>query len=101
MPWQSITLELAEGEAEALSEALLEAGAVSVAIEDALADTAEEVARYERWQRRRLAMKPGLTCLWQIQGRNQLDFDQWMELDLHYIGRAENATPLNRNALLI
>ena len=45
----------------------------------------EEVARYERWQRRRLAMKPGLTCLWQISGRNELDFDQWMRLDLAYI----------------
>ncbi len=45
----------------------------------------EEVAKYERWQRRRLAMKPGLTCLWQISGRNQLDFDQWMRLDLQYI----------------
>jgi exopolysaccharide biosynthesis polyprenyl glycosylphosphotransferase len=45
----------------------------------------EEVARYERWQRRRLAMKPGLTCLWQISGRNQVDFDQWMKLDLAYI----------------
>ena len=45
----------------------------------------EEVARYERWQRRRLAMKPGLTCLWQVSGRNELDFQQWMELDLEYI----------------
>ena len=45
----------------------------------------EEVARYERWQRRRLAMKPGLTCLWQVSGRNELDFDQWMRLDLAYI----------------
>jgi exopolysaccharide biosynthesis polyprenyl glycosylphosphotransferase len=45
----------------------------------------EEVAQYERWQRRRLAMKPGLTCLWQISGRNELDFDQWMKLDLAYI----------------
>ena len=45
----------------------------------------EEVARYERWQRRRLAMKPGLTCLWQISGRNQVDFDRWMQLDLAYI----------------
>jgi len=45
----------------------------------------EEVAKYERWQRRRLAMKPGLTCLWQISGRNELDFDQWMRLDLQYI----------------
>ncbi|MEO8276964.1 MAG: sugar transferase, partial [Thermoanaerobaculia bacterium] len=45
----------------------------------------EEVAQYERWQRRRLAMKPGLTCLWQVSGRNELDFDQWMKLDLAYI----------------
>jgi len=45
----------------------------------------EEVARYEPWQRRRLSMKPGLTCLWQISGRNELDFDRWMELDLKYI----------------
>ncbi len=45
----------------------------------------EEVARYQRWQRRRLSMKPGLTCLWQVSGRNQIDFDQWMRLDLEYI----------------
>ena len=45
----------------------------------------EQVARYERWQRRRLAMQPGLTCLWQVSGRNELDFDQWMKLDLAYI----------------
>jgi lipopolysaccharide/colanic/teichoic acid biosynthesis glycosyltransferase len=45
----------------------------------------EEVAQYQRWQRRRLSMKPGLTCLWQISGRNDLDFDRWMQLDLEYI----------------
>jgi exopolysaccharide biosynthesis polyprenyl glycosylphosphotransferase len=45
----------------------------------------DEVAQYQRWQRRRLAMKPGLTCLWQISGRNHVDFDQWMRLDLEYI----------------
>jgi lipopolysaccharide/colanic/teichoic acid biosynthesis glycosyltransferase len=45
----------------------------------------EEVARYERWQRRRLSMKPGLTCLWQVNGRNELDFHSWIELDLQYI----------------
>ena len=45
----------------------------------------EEVAKYSRWQRRRLSMKPGLTCLWQISGRNNIDFDRWMELDLEYI----------------
>lgn len=46
----------------------------------------EEVARYEKWQRRRLSMKPGLTGLWQVSGRSDLpSFDQWMELDLAYI----------------
>ncbi|MFL6197276.1 MAG: sugar transferase [Thermoanaerobaculia bacterium] len=45
----------------------------------------EEVAQYQRWQRRRLAMKPGLTCLWQISGRNNLDFERWIQLDLEYI----------------
>ncbi|HEX5045292.1 MAG TPA: sugar transferase [Candidatus Polarisedimenticolaceae bacterium] len=45
-----------------------------------------EVHRYERWQRRRLSMKPGLTCLWQINGRNQItNFEEWMRLDLRYI----------------
>jgi exopolysaccharide biosynthesis polyprenyl glycosylphosphotransferase len=46
----------------------------------------EEVASYHRWHRRRLSMKPGLTCLWQISGRNDIqDFDRWMQLDLQYI----------------
>lgn len=46
----------------------------------------EEVGKYERWQRRRLSMKPGLTCLWQINGRNHItNFNQWMKLDLEYI----------------
>ncbi len=46
-----------------------------------------EVERFRsRWQRRRLSMKPGLTCLWQVNGRNRIvDFDEWMELDLEYI----------------
>jgi exopolysaccharide biosynthesis polyprenyl glycosylphosphotransferase len=44
-----------------------------------------EVERYEGWQRRRLSMKPGITGLWQVSGRNQIDFDQWMKLDLEYI----------------
>jgi exopolysaccharide biosynthesis polyprenyl glycosylphosphotransferase len=45
----------------------------------------EEVSHYEPWQRRRLSMKPGLTCLWQVSGRSELDFDRWMALDLKYI----------------
>ncbi len=45
----------------------------------------QEVERYKRWQRRRLSMKPGMTCLWQISGRNQVGFDEWMRLDLKYI----------------
>jgi exopolysaccharide biosynthesis polyprenyl glycosylphosphotransferase len=45
----------------------------------------QEVARYERWQRRRLSMKPGITCLWQISGRNEISFQDWMKLDLTYI----------------
>jgi exopolysaccharide biosynthesis polyprenyl glycosylphosphotransferase len=44
-----------------------------------------EVKKYERWQRRRLSMKPGITCLWQVSGRNTIDFEDWMRLDLAYI----------------
>ena len=45
----------------------------------------EEVAKYERYQRRRLSMKPGITCFWQISGRNQVKFEDWMAMDLRYI----------------
>jgi exopolysaccharide biosynthesis polyprenyl glycosylphosphotransferase len=44
-----------------------------------------EVAEYEAWQRRRLSVRPGLTCVWQISGRNQISFEQWMMLDMRYI----------------
>ena len=44
-----------------------------------------EVIRFESWQRRKLSMKPGLTCLWQVNGRNAIDFEDWMRLDLEYI----------------
>ncbi len=45
-----------------------------------------EVEKYDVWQRRRLSMKPGLTCLWQITpGRNVVSFTKWMEMDLEYI----------------
>lgn len=45
----------------------------------------EEVERYERWQRRRLRMRPGLTCLWALEGRDGLDFDTWIRKDLDYL----------------
>jgi exopolysaccharide biosynthesis polyprenyl glycosylphosphotransferase len=45
----------------------------------------QEVDEYKPWQRRRLRMRPGLTCLWVIEGRNKLDFLKWMRLDLYYI----------------
>lgn len=44
-----------------------------------------EVEQYEPWQRRRLSMKPGITCIWQVSGRNDVNFEDWMKLDLHYI----------------
>jgi len=45
-----------------------------------------EVEKYDNWQRRRLSMKPGLTCLWQTTPcRNDVCFDEWMNLDLQYI----------------
>ena len=45
----------------------------------------EEVENYATKQRRRLSVKPGITCLWQVSGRNDIDFNKWMELDLQYI----------------
>ena len=46
----------------------------------------KEVDEYSVWHRRRLSMKPGMTCLWQIAPRrNELSFEEWMKLDLKYI----------------
>jgi exopolysaccharide biosynthesis polyprenyl glycosylphosphotransferase len=45
----------------------------------------EEVDNYKQWQRRRLRMRPGLTCLWALAGRDHLDFETWMRLDMQYI----------------
>ncbi len=47
----------------------------------------EEVAQYQPWQRRRLSMRPGITGLWQVSGRDQRDFNAWVLLDLDYIDR--------------
>ena len=47
-----------------------------------------EVDLYRGWQRRRLSMRPGITCLWQVMGRNRItDFNEWVKLDLSYIDR--------------
>jgi exopolysaccharide biosynthesis polyprenyl glycosylphosphotransferase len=45
----------------------------------------QEVEKYQRWQRRRLRMRPGLTCLWTLAGRDHVDFETWMKLDMQYI----------------
>lgn len=44
-----------------------------------------EVENFETWMRAKLIAKPGLTCYWQVMGRNDIDFEQWMELDIKYI----------------
>lgn len=45
----------------------------------------KEVEKYKSWQHRKLSVKPGLTCIWQVSGRNNVDFDNWMKQDLEYI----------------
>jgi len=44
-----------------------------------------EVEHYQRWQRRRLRMRPGLTCIWAVSGRDLVDFETWMKMDMQYI----------------
>ena len=46
---------------------------------------AKEVAEYQWWQQRRLSVKPGLTCLWQVSGRSEIAFVDWVRLDLWYV----------------
>jgi exopolysaccharide biosynthesis polyprenyl glycosylphosphotransferase len=45
----------------------------------------KEVSKFEPWMLRRLSVKPGLTCYWQVSGRNNIDFEDWMKLDLQYV----------------
>jgi exopolysaccharide biosynthesis polyprenyl glycosylphosphotransferase len=54
-----------------------------------------EVLKYEPWQRRRLSVRPGLTCIWQVSGRNQISFEQWMYLDMQYIDHWSLAQDFN------
>jgi lipopolysaccharide/colanic/teichoic acid biosynthesis glycosyltransferase len=44
-----------------------------------------EVQKFEPWQRRRLAVVPGLTCLWQVSGRSNIGFDEWLKMDVWYV----------------
>ncbi|WP_455537655.1 sugar transferase [Terrisporobacter sp.] len=48
---------------------------------------AHEVAEYNDYQMQRLLVKPGLTCIWQVSGRNSIGFDEWVDMDLEYIGK--------------
>jgi exopolysaccharide biosynthesis polyprenyl glycosylphosphotransferase len=45
----------------------------------------QEVKQYEAWHRRRFSMRPGLTCLWQVKGRRNIKFKEWMQMDLEYL----------------
>lgn len=56
-----------------------------------------EVEKYKKWQKRRLTMKPGITCTWQVSGRNNIPFKEWVKLDLEYIDNWS----LTRDAVLI
>jgi lipopolysaccharide/colanic/teichoic acid biosynthesis glycosyltransferase len=63
-----------------------------------------EVAQYQPWQRRRLSVRPGLTCLWQVQGRNEIGFDEWMMLDLQYVDQwslAKDAALIGRTVPVV
>ena len=54
----------------------------------------KEVAEYEAWQRGRLSVKPGLTCLWQVSGRSEIGFADWVRMDLWYTRNQNLATDL-------
>lgn len=45
----------------------------------------EEVKDFKPWMKKRLTVKPGLTCYWQVMGRNNIDFENWMKLDIKYV----------------
>jgi lipopolysaccharide/colanic/teichoic acid biosynthesis glycosyltransferase len=47
--------------------------------------TPDEVENYVGWQRRRLRMRPGLTCIWAVEGRDRLDVETVMKMDMQYI----------------
>lgn len=55
---------------------------------------AKEVVQYQPWQRKRLSVQPGLTCLWQISGRSEIGFEQWVRMDIWYLKNQSFLTDL-------
>ena len=45
----------------------------------------KEVEQFDNWMFKRLSVRPGLTCYWQVSGRNNIDFEDWMKLDVKYV----------------
>ncbi len=54
----------------------------------------KEVAQYKPWQKRRLSVKPGLTCKWQVSGRSDVGFEDWVRMDLWYVKHQNLRTDL-------
>lgn len=60
-----------------------------------------EVEQYTNYQKQRLCVKPGLTCIWQVSGRNNVGFDEWVEMDIEYINKQSIGLDLKLIALTI
>lgn len=58
----------------------------------------KEVVKFDDWMMKRLKVKPGLTCYWQVSGRNDIDFEDWMKLDIKYV--RERSTLLDIKLIL-
>jgi len=58
----------------------------------------KEVVKFEGWMMKRLEVNPGLTCYWQVSGRNDIDFEDWMKLDIKYV--RERSTLLDIKLIL-
>ncbi|GAA0070286.1 sugar transferase [Clostridium sardiniense] len=54
----------------------------------------KEVEEFEPWMMERLEVKPGLTCYWQVSGRNNIDFEDWMKLDIRYVREKNTLTDI-------
>ncbi|WP_367303033.1 sugar transferase [Clostridium baratii] len=54
----------------------------------------KEVKQFEDWMMERLEVKPGLTCYWQVSGRNNIDFEDWMKLDIKYVRERNTLTDI-------